>query len=451
MDETSSLESIVYDYAHIMPFLGNVNSYMTGVFESNGRHIEYANSFSYGRYRYAISPLLASEKFFSGKYIYGGQILHQYGHFLLETLSRIWFIKKNPQLPVVWVGNGDFTLWEQQIFNILNIKNKKLVVKKPSTFEKLIVPLPGFMIPNFFHPEQINSLAVYSSEIQKHKCIYLSRSNISSRCINEDEIENILSHNGFEIVFPEKISVEEQLNKICSSNIVFAIEGSALHNIVLAKNNIKTTFIVLPRHMSPTYQLIADCKGIRYYTLLNNYKLSSGQNFIIDTDALKKIINETECFRKITKKYFVKRFVTPLQLNNIMQLYKLQNESKNESKKLYYLSKYCNKLFLKSAYYSPCCDADTAFEYSNYCIKNNNNTDAINAALKALNLSQNNDKYKTFLYNLLNEKKDKKKLISSDNKFSSANTFDNNPLKQIAYIKSALALNPNNIFYKKNL
>ena len=42
----------------------------------------------------------------AGTAIYMGVLPRQYGHFILEGLSRAWFAKQRPDLPVVWSVEG---------------------------------------------------------------------------------------------------------------------------------------------------------------------------------------------------------------------------------------------------------------------------------------------------------------------------------------------------------
>ena len=37
-----------------------------------------------------------------GRFIYGGMLMDHFGHFLLEAMARLWFIREHPELPVLW-------------------------------------------------------------------------------------------------------------------------------------------------------------------------------------------------------------------------------------------------------------------------------------------------------------------------------------------------------------
>jgi hypothetical protein len=38
----------------------------------------------------------------NGTAIYGGMLMNHFGHFLVEAMARLWFIRERPELPILW-------------------------------------------------------------------------------------------------------------------------------------------------------------------------------------------------------------------------------------------------------------------------------------------------------------------------------------------------------------
>lgn len=66
--------------------------------------------------------------------------------------------------------------------------------------------------------------------------IYLSRkSNYLQRLINEREVASIFKKYGYEIIYPEELSLKEQIKLFSASEIVVGATGAALTNIIYCK------------------------------------------------------------------------------------------------------------------------------------------------------------------------------------------------------------------------
>ena len=83
-----------------------------------------------------------------GKYIYGGFLNYHYGHFILETLSRIWYYQKE-KLPILYIGDNNKKFFEgfkkqnREIFKIIGIEDYDYkFINENTLVENLIVPTP---------------------------------------------------------------------------------------------------------------------------------------------------------------------------------------------------------------------------------------------------------------------------------------------------------------------
>ncbi|MCR4667126.1 MAG: hypothetical protein K5657_07515, partial [Desulfovibrio sp.] len=95
----TNLRCLFFQNAHIMPF--EKNGY--AVYTHDGQLIK--ESLNFRDYCLVFRP----REFTTPKIrltedcIFGGFLFKHYGHFLLESLSRLWFAKEHPNLLVVFV------------------------------------------------------------------------------------------------------------------------------------------------------------------------------------------------------------------------------------------------------------------------------------------------------------------------------------------------------------
>ncbi|MBB1298295.1 DUF563 domain-containing protein [Pseudoalteromonas sp. SR41-7] len=184
-----------------------------------------------------------------GDTIYLGWLIPHYGHFLMETLSRCWVLellekKSNYKFLFNYYNKGnDFIKdkkWAKEFLLSFGIHEEDIIfAEKNFYFEKLIIPSQSLIlhssvnvksqkyiwhkIKSFFKPEGLRN----------DRKVYLSRKLLKKekrRLANEDKVEAIFSKFGFEIIYPETLSLKEQVNLLHNSKIVVGPSGSALHN-----------------------------------------------------------------------------------------------------------------------------------------------------------------------------------------------------------------------------
>jgi len=179
-----------------------------------------------------------SQKKLAGKYIFAGYLFPHYGHFLLESLANLWFIKRHPKLPIIWLG-----VHNQQSLNTVNIqfmelyglKNPVHILTEQTEIEKLVIPEPGYRIHTRYTPEQVRALQVLKPvKPVKGKKIWLSRSQLPGGGIdNEYLLEPFLEKSGWTIYHPQNHKIKDQLHMLNDAEQIAGIEGSALHTIMM--------------------------------------------------------------------------------------------------------------------------------------------------------------------------------------------------------------------------
>ncbi len=319
-----SLRCDVYEDVTILPMTyvdrEPMTSFALGAF-ADGKAIAQAHRYAWGLRFSRQLPYVPAQKKSTQEVIYGGVFWGHWGHFLTETLQRLWYAKHNP-LPIIWLRAKHnpkaafFADYHMEVFKGLGLKNTHIYVNQPTQFAKVHFPEPGFGLLHYAHAEHMNFLAYYEGKVRQGRYVYFSRRRYNN-CLNEKSIEDMLQSLGWEIVNPEQFSVAEQLKIITGAEVCMMIAGSAQHSLALVKH-CKTRFIVIPRVQNITYSLIAGFASDNYYLLHLEKKIinmgmeNAKEKFSLDVDKLQDIVQKTENFTSN-----LHAFADILQKNNI--------------------------------------------------------------------------------------------------------------------------------------
>jgi len=213
----------------------------------------------------------------SGEAIYGGILFRHFGHFLLESLARFWFISRHPDLPIVWhARDAILRNWQVSIFELLGVEPSRFhLVTRPTSVQRILVPDPGLQIKGGMWSGHGNALGRFLIGPTQGRRIWLSRSLLRPdarlrsnhiKIANEDILEAELVRRGWEIVHPQHLTLPLQLAALKGAEIIAGIEGSALHLLMLC-GDIDAEVRIVSRNpkgkVADTYHHIAAAKRFR--------------------------------------------------------------------------------------------------------------------------------------------------------------------------------------------
>jgi len=235
----------------ILPMKGFPSALTGGVFTSDGEFLE-DSIVERGLPRELERPV----EYLSGTYIWGGCLFGHFGHFILESLARLYAFRQCKNYPILFINENDSVFhYQKTIFESLGIKNEIIRIKIPTSVENLVYSKPGFVLnPLHIIDEQINALKYFYFQKngglncdKNSKKIWLSRSNIlTGAVVNEFPIEKILKKIGYKIVHPENLSLQEQIRLISTSDVVAGFDGSQFYTLLFALD-ISSKFYIFNR------------------------------------------------------------------------------------------------------------------------------------------------------------------------------------------------------------
>ena len=178
---------------------------------------------------------------FRGRHVFLGVMLHHFGHFILETLSRCWdFESRDPEDMLVFCG-ADAKSWTESFFRPLGYQDRpRIHLNEPARFERIIVPSPGVTIKVGAYAGAIDAYrrigrAYRLAGPQTDQPLYLSRSRFSREqpgkraLLLEEELEQALAAAGCRVIWPETLSPAEQLALVDQHRVIIGCQGTAMH------------------------------------------------------------------------------------------------------------------------------------------------------------------------------------------------------------------------------
>lgn len=221
-----------------------------------------------------------------------------YGHWLVDgaaLLATLSAIKLPPKWQIV-IGPQESPVMRKVVQDTIALLAPDVpVVEQPDhitwTFSSLHYVTPVHIPPLFKLPFARNNLrALFQREFGPTRVprrIYVARSTPTRRRIgNEAELVEICRQRDFEVVFPERLTVYEQVRLFRSCEIVVGIKGAALTNTIFSPNSIGMIVLSPGTFTDPFFWDLAGQVNIDYTEIFGQVTTESGvpsaQEFWID-------------------------------------------------------------------------------------------------------------------------------------------------------------------------
>ncbi|WP_298964745.1 glycosyltransferase 61 family protein [uncultured Methylobacterium sp.] len=178
--------------------------------------------------------------------IYGGLIWHNYGHFLAETIHRLWPCwtgQASSDAPILFHPTADRfesilkNKYYGDILGYLSIDASRItLIDQPILCKNLAIPEQAKLLG---HPadasyyEQFGAIPVEASEKSR---IYVSRGRhlLNGSYLGERIIEEKLAEAGFRVIYPEHLGIKQLVAMYRAADLIVFSEGSAIHVLEVA-------------------------------------------------------------------------------------------------------------------------------------------------------------------------------------------------------------------------
>lgn len=175
-----------------------------------------------------------------------------FGHVSTEVIARLWgwreAILKYPEIrALVSLKKDQLSIpsFQLDLFAAFGIDEEKISYIPHDSkcyVEHLIAATPQFSNPHWVDPEisavwrEIGA-SIADSSAMTHSKIFVSRKQEAVRsCNNTAEVEALFSHHGFKVIFPEKMSIQEQVQLFAKADVIAGFGGSGLFNMMYSES-----------------------------------------------------------------------------------------------------------------------------------------------------------------------------------------------------------------------
>lgn len=209
--------------------------------------------------------------------VYQSMYFDHWGHFLLESVSRLWAHHARPELRrhdnfflPYWYDGEHSTNVTAFLAGLAEVPLTFRRMPAAAKIETCFVPTASFseLIRGYRgHLAAIHDVAARNLRGRELKRgdqpVYLSRSRlapneVSRRIVNERDFEDRLERHGFRIVHPETMNLSDQVALFNEHRVFIGCQGSAFHNILFALTGEEVTTHVICERLSPKNFLIVD-------------------------------------------------------------------------------------------------------------------------------------------------------------------------------------------------
>lgn len=208
--------------------------------------------------------------------IFGGVAFSHFGHFLVESFSRLWWVIKNKQFSkkIIFLKNRPFDENKFiKLFLLCGLKRENIIfLERPMKFKNVIVPDQSLMFFDYYTEEFIipyNEI-VKSVTPSNYKKIYLSRTQFEKQDhVNEIYFENFYRNLGYYIVYPEQLDITEQISLVSGADEIVSTMGTISHLAIFCKPNAKLVTFLRSRSNINSAQVMINNARILDFTMVD--------------------------------------------------------------------------------------------------------------------------------------------------------------------------------------
>ena len=248
---------VEYKNAIILPPKKESNTTFDGIFKGGivtedftfitGKQRHQNPKFNYSCYdSYKVEDEIKESK---EEVIFGGIIMDHFGHAILETFSRLWYVVKNKKdtRKIAFIKYAEIRNYHYELLRLMGLpKERIIIIEEPTKFKSILIPDETIQAWGEFKKEYTYIYEEISKNVEKknEKKIYLTRTQLEERFdCNEEYFEEFYKKRGYKIIAPEKLSVEDQIAYLSGCEDLVCTLGTLSHLALFMKKGSKLTIL----------------------------------------------------------------------------------------------------------------------------------------------------------------------------------------------------------------
>ena len=221
-----------------------------------------------------------------------------YCHWLLDHLPRLRHLSTDQNIILY-----NFAPFMKNMLASMGIDGKRVFeLKERAVFRVNSLTIESSMAKHFYHPCQdmnselveflrtsLSNKDVDNAQHVTHPYIYLSRNKFDRRRIsNEPELLTCIENYNIKTIYPEELSLEEQVAVFKNASVIVSPHGASLANIVFCED-VKIIELFNQNYGTPTFYIMASLLGFEYQHILAlNPMLSDSDKLEVGGTQLQK-------------------------------------------------------------------------------------------------------------------------------------------------------------------
>ena len=282
-----------------------------GIFDQSDKLVRQSLQYRGKNHNFIPRHVPHNTPYIDSEAIYIGNIYPHFGHFLVEHLNRLWGgEKKQSDIKYIFINNKnlDVKKYLYEFMSAFGVKKKDIIILTQSTrFRKIYIPSQTFNISGaFVDCAMTDGYRLMAKNIKGfgYKKVYMSRTKLpeNMKTIGEEKIEKIFAKNGYKIIYPETMTIKEQIASVRDAKYLAGCAGTALHWCLFMKPG--GTVITLRRNSKHDTSIrtqyilnnVCDLNSVFVWASIEKHKSEHGGNhapqIIGVNENLKKFFDE---------------------------------------------------------------------------------------------------------------------------------------------------------------
>lgn len=211
--------------------------------------------------------------------VYLGMMFGCWGHCITDCLQRFWVFGEGGIHSAARGKKFVYTVtdWRRGLpksfFDLLGIlgvnKDQLTLIEQPTRFKEVIIP------DSCFYHNLKSGLLEYTKDyasligrlrvpgLVATRKIYFSRRNwTGSQSFGEERFESLFNARGYEIVYPEQLTFDEQRRLLSETKELVSTEGSLAHNALFMSKGARVVIIRKARYVNHYQPVVNEIAGI---------------------------------------------------------------------------------------------------------------------------------------------------------------------------------------------
>jgi len=262
----------IYKNGYFLPHIISGSEGFGGICDKEGNFVRGTHVNGTGDFSYSFDKTKVKKS--DEKVIYLGIWHNAWGHCITDDLKLLWFLfdeRINGFTDYTYVydvtepqtGIEGWTSF-LKLLEIIGIDPKKMKnISEVTQFEEIVVPDESFFADdnqNIFYTNEyknlIDRVRKYSQDHfvpnKEYEKIYLAyKSGTKDKNVGLEKFEPFFASKGYKIIYPEKYTLEEQLNMFWNCKELVSTIGSCSHNSIFLREHTKLVLIPRSWYLNP--------------------------------------------------------------------------------------------------------------------------------------------------------------------------------------------------------